>query len=590
MFVGVHLAWSEHSRTGLAAVDSAGDLVDLWSATSDADIVDWVEEVGEEGFLLGIDAPLILRHQAGSRPCEQALEMAFHQLHPTAYPANTHLRAFAGGVRPERLAAALGVDRTPGSTAPRRAIEVYPEPSVIPLFGLDDMLTFRRGATTERIAALNKLFDLIEGLSTQEVPMRVETCSGWEEMRTFVDAATTHDELHEAVDLVDAVMCAYVAMYVDRRPELTYTFGDADTGYIITPVTPEMRQALDTGAPDVPHATGAVTVETPTFPDGGREAAPVHLTQTTDTLPPAKLDEEQVMGMFGKLRRFQHDGTRAPHRALLVLTALGRLARNRSSVSPFVEIQPKLAELIGLFGPPSTTPLSIAAADTFTDLGRDGVWVLDADVAPARSEPLHTEVSGRFVPEIEAALRRSSRLCAQVARLMVDLNFPDTIAADVLAGAGLEPDVVRRVGDIGRTLPTQRRPRAGWAMDILNGWDRKCAFCGFDGTLGSMAVGLEPAHVRWFALDGPDDLDNGLALCSLHHKLFDSGVLGLDESHRVQVSPRFGGRSAAASAVRDLYGMELQPPSGAPLPAQVYIDWHRREVFKGEADPSDGAG
>jgi putative restriction endonuclease len=383
-------------------------------------------------------------------------------------------------------------------------------------------------------------------------------------------------------------MCAYVAMYADRRPELTYTFGDADTGSIVTPVTQEMRHALESGAADAAHLPGAVMVEAPPTSHGAREAAPVHLTQTTGTLPPEKLDEEQVMGLFAKLRRFQHDGTRAPHRALLVLTALGRLARHRSSVSPFAEIQPKLAELIGVFGPPSSTSSSKAAADTFTDLGRDGVWLLDADVAPAQSEPLHTEVSGRFVPEIEAALKRSSRLCARVARLMVDLNFPDTLAADVLTGAGLEPDVVRRAGDIGRSLPTQRRPRAGWAMDILNGWDRRCAFCGFDGTVGSMAVGLEPAQVRWFALDGPDDLDNGLALCSLHHKLFDSGVLGLDASQRVQVSPMFGGRSVAAAAVRDLHGMELQPPSGAPLPAQVYIDWHSREVFKGEANPPDG--
>jgi putative restriction endonuclease len=586
MYLGVHLAWSEHSRTGLAAVDSAGDLVDLWSATSDADIVDWVEDVGDEGFLLGIDAPLVLRHQAGSRPCEQALELVFHQLHPAAYPANTHLRAFAGGVRPERLVTALGVDRRPGSTALRRAIEVYPEPSLIPLFELTDMPGFRRGATSERVAALNKLFDLIEGLSSHDVPMRVETCSGWEEMRTFVDSANTHDELHEAVDLTDAILCAYVAMYADRRPELTYTFGDADTGSIVSPVTAEMRHALETGAADAVRSSGTVLVDAPV--DMGRETVPVHLTQTPESPPLEKLDDEQVLGMFAKLRRFQHDGTRAPHRALLVLTALGRLARNRSSASPFAEIQPQLAELISAFGPQSSTQPAKSAADTFTELGRDAVWLLDADVTVAQTEPLHAEVSGRFVPEIEAALKRSNRLSAKVARLLVDLNFPETLASDVLAGAGLEPDLVRRAGDIGRSLPTQHRPRAGWASDILNGWDRKCAFCGFDGHVGPLAVGLEPAHVRWFTLDGPDDLDNGLALCTLHHKLFDSGVLGLDDGYRVQVSPRFGGTSSAATAVRDLHGRELQPPSGAPLPALVYVEWHDREVFKGEPESPGG--
>ena len=44
---------------------------------------------------------------------------------------------------------------------------------------------------------------------------------------------------------------------------------------------------------------------------------------------------------------------------------------------------------------------------------------------------------------------------------------------------------------------------------------------------------------RWFNLGGPDKLDNGLALCSLHHKLFDRGALGLSHEHEIQVSEVF---------------------------------------------------
>ncbi|MBT3074843.1 HNH endonuclease [Streptomyces sp. COG21] len=58
-------------------------------------------------------------------------------------------------------------------------------------------------------------------------------------------------------------------------------------------------------------------------------------------------------------------------------------------------------------------------------------------------------------------------------------------------------------------------------------------------------VGLEAAHVRWWSHDGPDEVDNGLCLCSLHHKLFDRGVLGLGEDRRILVSQRFVGRSEA---------------------------------------------
>jgi hypothetical protein len=54
-------------------------------------------------------------------------------------------------------------------------------------------------------------------------------------------------------------------------------------------------------------------------------------------------------------------------------------------------------------------------------------------------------------------------------------------------------------------LSTDRR--CCWASD------RQCAFGGYDGQLGSASAGIEVAHVRWFYFDGPDALDNGLALC-----------------------------------------------------------------------------
>ncbi len=60
--------------------------------------------------------------------------------------------------------------------------------------------------------------------------------------------------------------------------------------------------------------------------------------------------------------------------------------------------------------------------------------------------------------------------------------------------------------------------------------------CGFDGALGRNPVGLEAAHVRWHSQDGPDVVANGLALCALHHALFDLGVLGLTAELHIRVS------------------------------------------------------
>jgi putative restriction endonuclease len=95
-------------------------------------------------------------------------------------------------------------------------------------------------------------------------------------------------------------------------------------------------------------------------------------------------------------------------------------------------------------------------------------------------------------------------------------------------------------------------------------------------------VGIEAAHIRWFAFDGPDAPDNGLALCSLHHKLFDLGVLGLDPGLRILVSARYSARTPAGRGVYDLHGHRLSPRPGTALPAAAHVAWHARQVFKGQ--------
>jgi putative restriction endonuclease len=83
-------------------------------------------------------------------------------------------------------------------------------------------------------------------------------------------------------------------------------------------------------------------------------------------------------------------------------------------------------------------------------------------------------------------------------------------------------------------------------------------------------VGLDAAHVRWWAFDGPDDVSNGLCLCAFHHKLLDRGVVGVTDDHTVAVSQHFVGRGPAADLlVLDLVGRPLfEPQAGQSPPAE----------------------
>ena len=92
---------------------------------------------------------------------------------------------------------------------------------------------------------------------------------------------------------------------------------------------------------------------------------------------------------------------------------------------------------------------------------------------------------------------------------------------------------------------------------------------------------LEAAHVRWWAFAGPDEVRNALALCELHHKLFDRGALGLGPGHEIRVSPAFSARSDVTKRLIDgLMGQRIRAPRNTEHTlASEFIAWHSAQVF-----------
>lgn len=292
---------------------------------------------------------------------------------------------------------------------------------------------------------------------------------------------------------------------------------------------------------------------------------------------------EEVLERLTSLRQYHHQGKRVPHKPLLVLLALGQLESTGSSAVSWEVAQDRLADLISEFGPKTRTARSQSAAYPFTRLRRDGVWRLDADVPDDLVGSLNTErPTGRLEADLERQLT-SPLLRYAAARAIVEAHFPDTVASDVLLASGLDPDLVLHSGPLATAKVAQRQRSRCWVAEVLTAWDECCAFCGYDGRLGSTPVGIEAAHVRWFNLGGPDDLDNGFALCSLHHKLFDRGALGLSPDMTVLVSPTFTARTEASKRVYDLHGRQLQPRPGTDIPAERHRAWHAGQVFKSVA-------
>ena len=302
----------------------------------------------------------------------------------------------------------------------------------------------------------------------------------------------------------------------------------------------------------------------------------------TDSLGTDSIDVD-VLHRLTNVRQFVGNGERAPHKPLLILLALAQLASRGSSSLEWSVVEDRLGRLLGEFGRPPRAGRP-QPNFPFTRLRSDGIWELSRDVPMDAITALRAApIEGHFPADIDEALRRSPATLLAVARSLIENQFPVTVAPDVLAAVGLDHDAVFAVGAGLRGTSVGRRRSAAWREQVIAAWDASCAFCGFDGSLGGFPVGLEAAHVRWFTMDGPDDLDNGLALCSLHHKLLDRGAIGLGDQQTIAVSTAYSSSSDAGRWLYELHGRKLRPRPGTPLPHPEHVRWHSREVFKGRA-------
>jgi len=255
-FVGMDLAWGDRKPTGLAVLDEAGQLVHVSAAGGDDEIVEAVAPYVEGDCLVAIDAPLIVTNATGNRPAEAALNKDFARFDAGAHPSNTGKREFREQPRGARVAAQLGLDMNPRSGRARRAIEVYPHPATVALFRLGRTLKYKNkpGRDVDHLRAeLIVLISLVEGLANAD-PQLVVDGTEWRALRTAVEMAGRKSELRVVEDQVDAVVCAYVALFATRKPEQTTTYGDFESGYIVTPTLPDDLVATPRGQRNLPVA------------------------------------------------------------------------------------------------------------------------------------------------------------------------------------------------------------------------------------------------------------------------------------------------------------------------------------------------
>lgn len=303
------------------------------------------------------------------------------------------------------------------------------------------------------------------------------------------------------------------------------------------------------------------------------------------------LTRPDVLNAFDRIRVFQRGEQRAVHKPLLILLALARIARGAPRLTPFGELDQPLKALLSEFGPSSAAG---SRHYPFWHLATDGVWQLQgpadflnrpAGATPNLGELRKLHIAGGFAPDVDAALRRDPALRAQLAHQLLDAHFPDTLHNDILQALGLDlstPTLAAAEGEPVYDMRTVARRDPGFRERVLRAYEHRCCVCGFDLRIGNITAGLEAAHIKWFQAKGPDVESNGLALCALHHKVFDLGAFTIvPDGLRVVVSQHAVASEGAKAMLMGFHGASiLQPQSPNYMPRAEFLGWHEKEVFK----------
>jgi len=295
------------------------------------------------------------------------------------------------------------------------------------------------------------------------------------------------------------------------------------------------------------------------------------------------MNSEDLLELASKINVAKKSGRRSPHKPLLILLTLGRVQLGKPRLATYAEIEEKLVRLLSQFGPSSARD---SPEQPFARLKNDGFWetpnpegVFTASGTSISAKALRdNNVLGGFTTEAFDLLKAETELIQNLADQILEEHFPPSLRQDILDEVGLDFEA-------SLSIPAKQKAKRDPAFrkKIMEAYGYRCAVCEFSVRMENIPIALEAAHVKWFQVGGPDIETNGLALCSLHHKLLDRGAIAIKEDLKIIVSEKVDdtGTPGLQEWVFDFDGKKIRAPRNKTYrPSPDFLHWHIREVFQ----------
>jgi putative restriction endonuclease len=275
---------------------------------------------------------------------------------------------------------------------------------------------------------------------------------------------------------------------------------------------------------------------------------------------------------------YRKGSERAPHKPLYLLYCIASLQHGLPRLQAFSVIEPKLKEGLIRFG---LSTKSVSPQYPFWRLQNDGLAVVEPSGPyqirkqsddPTKSSLLSLNAHGGFTESDFEVLKGDLDLQTLAVHKILDGHFARSIHEEIIEFFDLR---------LAGARAADQHTEAEFRHQVLLAYGNTCALSGFSlGYRGSFP-GLEAAHICWPQAGGNDDVCNGIAMTTLHRKLFHLGMFGIDEDMKVIVGNEVAEMSRATLTLSKLAGRRIRLPLDQCLwPSAETLQWHRKWVFR----------
>ncbi|MUK68422.1 phosphorothioated DNA-binding restriction endonuclease [Aliivibrio fischeri] len=285
----------------------------------------------------------------------------------------------------------------------------------------------------------------------------------------------------------------------------------------------------------------------------------------------------ELLDKIQTISRWRRGDQRAPHKPLMLLYALSQYKQGHERLFQFEnEVDNQVKELLGQYGPSRKShraeyPFWRLANEPapFWEIQNGEQCALSSQGDPRKTDLNKYNVMAGFDASSYQSLISNPKLIEKIVSKLIQDNFPETLQEELFVRFGFEVN----------TSTKQRDPN--FRKNVLRAYNYRCAVCGFDLALDTVPVGIEAAHIKWKQYSGPCEVSNGIALCSIHHKALDKGVITFTSELKVQVSPATRGGRMVEQLIWNYENKKVSLPRDMhSYPSEKAIEWHVREVFK----------